>query len=310
MHKKTGVLMTENNKSINLSLPYQPPYVWDDMVDFLAQRAVEGVESVVDGEYRRTVTIPSGEKVHQGWITVANAPKTNSLSITMTPSLAPVSSQVINRVSHLFDTSRDPVEIYDKLKIMNQVSPDMCVPGTRVPGSFDPFEISTRAILGQQVTVKAARTLASRLASTFGGNFKTPFEELNMVFPHANTIYKLDAPIEDRLGPLGITGAKARAIYALAKALVTGVVSFSPNADPLEEMEKLLTLPGFGPWTVQYIGMRAFGWPDAFPHTDYGVKKALGGLKPQAILDISEDWKPWRSYATINLWYSLKKGGN
>jgi len=275
----------------------------------LAKRAVTGVENVASGVYRRTVTISRGETVLRGWISVVNMPKTNSLSITLAPALMPVLSQVLLRIRCLFDINCNPSEIYEKLKIMNKFSLDICIPGMRLPGCIDPFEISVRAILGQQVTVKAARTLAMRLAVVFGDKVETPFEELSVTFPGPNTIYKLKAPIENHLGPLGITGARARSIYALAEALVTGSISFSPSADPLKEMDKLRRIPGLGPWTVQYIGMRAFGWPDAFPHTDHGVKTVFSGIKPQDILNLSQAWKPWRSYATLNLWNALKERG-
>jgi AraC family transcriptional regulator of adaptative response / DNA-3-methyladenine glycosylase II len=308
--RKIGTTMTENNGEITLSLGYRPPYAWDELIDFLAKRAVPGVENVANGVYRRTVTISRGETFHRGWISVANMPKTNSLSITLAPALMSVLSQVLLRIRCLFDVNCNPSEIYEKLKIMNKISPDICIPGMRVPGCFDPFEISARAILGQQVTVKAARTLAMRLAAAFGDKVETTFEELSVTFPGPDTIYNLKSPIENHLGPLGITGARARSIYALAEALVTGSISFSSSADPLKEMEKLRKIPGLGPWTVQYIGMRAFGWPDAFPHTDHGVKKAFPGIKPQDILNLSQAWKPWRSYATLNLWNSLKKEPN
>jgi AraC family transcriptional regulator of adaptative response / DNA-3-methyladenine glycosylase II len=167
--------------------------------------------------------------------------------------------------------------------------------------------MSVRAILGQQITVKAARTLAMRLATTFGDKIDTPFEELAFTFPRPDKICILEVPVEKHLGPLGIIGARARSILALAEALAAGSITFSHSVDPENEMAKLLKLPGFGPWTVQYIAMRALGWPDAFPNTDYGVKKALPGMTPQAILELSQTWSPWRSYATITLWNSLEK---
>ena len=188
---------------------------------------------------------------------------------------------------------------------MNELAPGICVPGIRVPGCFDPFEMSVRAILGQQVTVKAAGTLAARLANVFGEKMESPFEGLSFAFPRPERICALAGPIEDHLGPLGITGARARSILAFAAALTTNSITLSYSADPADEMEKLRKLPGFGPWTVEYIAMRALGWPDAFPHTDYGVRKALPDQTPQEILTLSQSWSPWRSYATILLWNSL-----
>jgi len=190
---------------------------------------------------------------------------------------------------------------------MNALAPDMCLSGIRLPGCFDPFEISVRAVLGQQVTVRAARTLAMRFAHAFGEEIITPFEKLQYVFPPPEVISNLEQPVENILGPLGITGVRARSIFALARAIQTGTIDFSATADPETELPKLSKLPGFGPWTVQYVGMRAFGYPDAFPHTDYGIKKALEGLTEKEILSKSLKWKPWRSYATLLLWNSLKK---
>ncbi|ATW23581.1 DNA-3-methyladenine glycosylase 2 family protein [Candidatus Formimonas warabiya] len=302
-----GKNVPENQEGITLPLGYRPPYAWDQLISFLAARAVPGVESVRDGVYRRTVTIQNGEASYQGWVSVANMPKKNSLSVTLAPVLLPVLSRVLARIRGLFDVNSSPLEISEKLTIMNALVPDICMPGIRLPGCFDPFEMSVRAVLGQQVTVQAARTLAMRFAAAFGKKILTPFEELNVTFPGPDLIYGLEAPIENHLGPLGITGARARSIFALAEALVTGSISFSQRADPEQEMEKLLKLPGFGLWTVQYIGMRALNWPDAFPHTDYGVKKALFGMTPKEILDVSQAWRPWRSYATITLWSSLEK---
>ncbi|WP_434509870.1 DNA-3-methyladenine glycosylase 2 family protein [Desulfitobacterium sp. AusDCA] len=300
--------MTENQETITLTLGYRPPYAWDELIEFFADRAIPGVELVKGGTYSRTVSIRNGNGLYCGWLSVANKPKMNSLSVTMCCSLLPVLPKILATIRKLFDLNCDPIEIYDKLSVLNELTPDICVPGLRLPGCFDPFEISVRAILGQQITVKAARTLAMRFAHAFGRTIVTPFEELRYTFPAAETIFNLERPIENRLGSLGIIGARARSIFALAEAIETGSLRFTSSAEPETELEKLLKLPGFGPWTVQYIGMRAFSWPDAFPHTDYGVKKALAHLAEKEILDKSQAWKPWRSYATLNLWNSLKAG--
>jgi AraC family transcriptional regulator of adaptative response / DNA-3-methyladenine glycosylase II len=188
---------------------------------------------------------------------------------------------------------------------MNDIRPDLCVLGARVPGSFDPFEMAVRAVLGQQTTVKGARTLAARLVVTYGVPIETGIEGLTHVFPSPEEILALDGPISNHLGPLGITGARANTIFELARALVQEEVDFNFCARPETEVQKLMTIPGIGTWTAQYIAMRAMGWPDAFLHTDYGVKKALEPRTPKEILDLAEAWRPWRSYATINLWNDL-----
>lgn len=303
--RKSGNHMSPDQQEIQLFLGYRPPYDWDSLVSFLADRAIPGVESAADGVYRRTVAIKNGDVLCRGWFSVSNVPGKNSLCVTIAPELFPVLTRVLAKVKNLFDTDCNPAEVYEKLTVMNKVAPGTFTAGIRLPGCFDPFEMSVRAILGQQITVKAARTLAMRLAEALGDEITTPFDELRYIFPSPEKIQGLAGPVEDHLGPLGITGARARSIYALAHALITGEITLSHYADPEVEMKKLLQLKGFGPWTVQYVGMRALGWPDAFPHTDYGVKKALPGLTPAGILELSQSWRPWRSYATIALWNSL-----
>jgi AraC family transcriptional regulator of adaptative response / DNA-3-methyladenine glycosylase II len=293
-------------EGITLFLGYRPPYEWETLLSFLAGRAVPGIESVADGSYRRTVAVQSGNKTHRGWLSVINLPQKNSLAVTLSPTLLPVLSKVLFRVRSFFDVNCNPQEIFEKLSAMNRLAEGLYVPGIRLPGSFDTFEIAVRAILGQQISVKAARTLTMRFAAAFGRSIDTPFQELIRTFPAPETICALARPVEDQLGALGITGSRARSISSLAKALTQGHVRLSPHvANPAAEMEKLLEMPGFGPWTVQYLAMRALVWPDAFPHTDHGIKKALHGLSDAEILDLSETWRPWRSYATIALWNSL-----
>ncbi len=305
--RKVGSSMPENRGRITLFLGYRPPYAWDKLISFLAARAVPGVESVVENTYRRTVVIKKAETLYYGWVSISNIPKKAVLSVTLALSLLPVLSQVLAKIKYLFDVTCRPMEIFEKLMTMNKLSPDMCVPGIRVPGCFDPFEMSVRSVLGQQITVKAARTLAARFAAAFGEKIVTPFAELAFTFPQSDRIYALGIPIENHLGPLGIIGTRARSIFALAEALETGAIVFSHGADPEQEMEKLLKLPGLGPWTVQYIAMRVLGWPDAFLSTDYGVKKALSHMTPPEILTLSQAWSPWRSYATITLWNFLEE---
>jgi len=300
----------EDNDGITLSLEYRPPYAWNELLSFLTARAIPGVESVAHDTYRRTAAVKKGETVHYGWISVSNRPRHDSLSVTVAPSLLPVLPQVLARTRHLFDVDCNPSHVYEKLVTMNRLASDICVPGIRLPGCFDPFELSIRAVLGQQVTVKAARTLAMRLAQTFGRTLETPLAGLSVTFPLPDEILALEGTIEDHLGPLGITGARARSIRSLAEALVTGSVTLSPHADPGSEMVKLLKLPGFGPWTVQYIAMRALAWPDAFPHTDHGLKKALTGMSPDVMQALAQTWSPWRSYATVTLWNFLGNGLN
>lgn len=300
-------LKSKSTTGITLFLGYRPPYQWETFLDFLSTRAIPGVESVDGQAYRRTAEIKKGATIYRGWFEVVDCAAKHALSVTLSPSLLPVLPQILARVRRLFDVACDPHEIAQSLQSLDQILPGTHLLGVRLPGCFEPFEMSVRAVLGQQVTVKAARTLAMRMASAFGTPIETPYQDLNVTFPDPERICALEQPVADHLGPLGITGARARCIRGLAEAMLDGQVSFAHSADPEIEMNKLLALPGFGPWTVEYIGMRAFGWPDAFPHTDYGVKKALVGRTPAEILQLSQQWRPWRSYATMLLWRSLSQ---
>lgn len=291
---------------ITLRLGYRPPYGWDSLAVFLGGRAIPGVEAVTDGVYRRTASVREGTTVYHGWIAVRHEEKKRALAVTLSPALLPVIAKVLARVRNLFDLDCDPDEIAETLSCMNAVKPGLFIPGTRLPGCFDGFEMAVRAVLGQQITVKAARTLAARFARAFGAPVPTPFAELTHAFPTPEAVCGLDGPVESHLGPLGIIRARARSILALATAMRDGHIALTPSADPVRETDRLLALPGFGQWTTQYIAMRALGWPDAFPHTDYGVKKALDNPPPADILALAESWRPWRSYATVNLWNSLR----
>jgi AraC family transcriptional regulator of adaptative response / DNA-3-methyladenine glycosylase II len=309
LRKETRAKGGPGLSGITLYLGYRPPYRWEDILDFLAGRAIPGVEVVTNGVYTRTVSLQGEKGQCRGWISVSHAEKKNALAVTASSSLLPVLTKVLAGVRHLFDLRCDPAVIFERLSVMNDITPGLCLPGTRVPGCFDAFEMAVRAILGQQVTVAAARTLAGRVAASLGTPIETPVPGLTHTFPAPADICALGDSPADVLGPIGVTGVRARAIAALARGLTSGELDLSLGADPEEQMKKLLALPGFGPWTVQYVAMRALGWPDAMLETDYGVKKALEGLSPKEILALAEEWRPWRSYATLSLWNSLKNGG-
>lgn len=291
---------------INLALGYRPPYQWEAMLDFLASRAIPGVEAIHKNTYARAVLLagPDGN-AHPGWIRVSHLPKKRSLNVEASASLLPVLPQVLARVRHLFDLGCDPQAVHEGLRAMNDLAPGMQVLGTRLPGSFDPFEMAVRAVLGQQITVGAARTLAARMVAQYGTPVPAAVAGLSCTFPSPERILGLAGDIESHLGPLGIIRTRARTIHALAQALATRQIDFGPGAEPAREVEKLLALPGIGPWTAQYIAMRAMAWPDAFLPTDFGIKKALAPRTPRQISELALAWQPWRSYAAINLWNSL-----
>ncbi len=304
--RKQGSKAKESGESFTLTLGYRPPYQWRQMIGFLAGRAIPGVEAVNDDGYARTVHYADGERAHVcGWLRVEHRPQKNALAVTVNSALLPALPRVLARVRNLFDLHCCPDAIYETLSGMNAVKSGLCVPGTRLPGCFEPFEMAVRAVLGQQITVKGASTLAGRLAEAFGRPVETGLDGLTRSFPTAQDIAALDGDIADHLGPLGITRTRANTILALARKMMSGEIDFTSCAKPEAEIEKLTLIPGVGDWTAQYIAMRAMGWPDAFPHTDYGVKKALAPRSGDEILKMAEAWRPWRGYATINLWNSL-----
>lgn len=177
--------------------------------------------------------------------------------------------------------------------------------GIRLPGCFNTFEMAVRAILGQQISVKAAGTLAARIVSAYGTPVWTGIAGLTHLFHPTQEILALGGAIENALGSLGVTSAKSRAIYDLGLALANKQINLNLFAQPEEEMKKLTSIRGIGNWTARYIAMRAMGWPDVFLETDLGVKKALKTHTTQELLVLAESWRPWRSYATINLWNTL-----
>ena len=175
-------------------------------------------------------------------------------------------------------------------------------PAIRVPGAFDGFEVAVRAILGQQITVAAARTVAGRFAAALGDPVDTPFDGLTTVFPTAGRV--ADTPVS-LIARLGMPGVRAHAVVALARSVANGDLMLMPNSNIEATLERLRALPGVGEWTAQYIAMRVLAWPDAFLDTDHAVMKALGEKNSRRVLEAAEAWRPWRAYAVMHLWNSL-----
>lgn len=291
---------------ITLALGYRPPHPWAEMLRFFAGRAIAGVEAVRDGEYMRTVRLQNAEGAPvYGWVRVGHGPGKNALSVTISEGLLPVLAQVLARIRHMFDLYCDPDAVYETLRTMNDIRPGLCTLGTRVPGCFQPFEMAVRAVLGQQITVKAASTLAARIVQNYGSQIQTGIEGLTHIFPLPEDILALGEDIGEHFGVLGVTSARSHTIYELARASAQGEIDLDLPARPEEEMIKLMKIRGIGSWTAQYIGMRAMEWPDAFLETDAGVKKALQPYTSKELLKMAEEWRPWRSYATVNLWNTL-----
>ncbi|HEV7611094.1 MAG TPA: AlkA N-terminal domain-containing protein [Steroidobacteraceae bacterium] len=285
-------------EGLHCQLEFRPPFAWDKLLDYLRLRAIPGVEMADLTHYRRTVGIDA----HQGWIAVSVGKKSNALNVEISPSLAPVIGAVIARVKRLFDLGALPDAVGEYLSqdplLANVVRR---IPGLRVAGAFDGFELAVRAILGQQVSVKGATTLAGRWAQAFGAQIATPYPELNRLTPVAQHMASVTA---HEISALGIVGARARCLALLAPAVLERkvILSFAPNVE--EQIEALMRLPGIGPWTAQYIAMRALHWPDAFPSGDLMLMRAANANHRQ-LQNLAEKWRPWRAYATHYLWQSL-----
>lgn len=267
------------------------------MLRFLAARSLKGVESVRDDAYLRTVRL--GE--HAGWISVRNEPTGSSLIVEASPSLAPVLPELLERLRHVFDVSANPAIIGAHLAKHALLADSIARrPGLRVPGAFDGFELAVRAILGQQVTVKAATTIAGRFANAFGDAIDTPFAELTHLSP---TSRRIAAASVSEIASLGIIQTRARSIVAIAEEIESGRLVLEPGAHPSAVIARLVTLPGIGAWTADYIAMRALRWSDAFPRGDIALRNALGRVTAARAESLSQEWRPWRSYATLHLWF-------
>ena len=276
-------------------LPYHPPLAWDELLHHFAGRALHGVEVRNGDLYRRVLRV--GHAV--GVVSVSPIVGKDALAVTLSPTLSPFADTVLAQAAQTFDTAADTTAIVETL---GDLAADC--PGLRVPGAFDPFELLVRAILGQQVTVAAAATIAGRFAVAFGTPVETGYDGLTHVFPTPERVLEEN---EDSIAAKGIIGSRARSILALANAVTTGAVSLTPaRSEIAATCTALKTLPGIGQWTAQVAAMRAFGDPDAFPHTDLGIYQALGTKNPKETLARAEAWRPFRSYATLHLWRSLR----
>jgi AraC family transcriptional regulator of adaptative response / DNA-3-methyladenine glycosylase II len=287
----------EASPGLCCQLEFRPPLAWQPLLEYLRLRAIPGVESVDATHYRRTVEIGT----RRGWIAVSLARSGVALDLELAPSLAPVIGAVILRVKNLFDLDAVPDAVHELLSKDPVLAPSVRrLPGLRVPGAFDGFELAVRAVLGQQISVKAATTLAGRWAHAFGAEIVTPYVDLNRLTPAVERMAEVDP---QELAALGVLRSRARSIAALAAAVGERRVSLSA-ADTHEQIENLLRLPGIGEWTAQYIAMRALHWPDAFPGTDLMLIRAAN-LNKRALLSRAQAWRPWRAYATHYLWQSL-----
>jgi AraC family transcriptional regulator of adaptative response / DNA-3-methyladenine glycosylase II len=282
--------------TLAFELAYRPPYDWDGMLDFLRTRAIAGVEHVGADTYARSIAVAHRGTIHKGSIEVRRARRRHALAIAVSPSLARAVPAVLSRVKHAFDLACDPAVVAAALGELA-----VAHPGLRVPGACDPFELAMRAVVGQQISVRGARTLLARMAETFGESVAGASGGIARLFPSAEQLAEVEVAAIARIGmPL----ARARTIVALARAIADGSLTLQPESDVEATIERLTAIPGIGAWTASYIAMRALRWPDAFLEGDLGVRRALGVDRPAQALARAEAWRPWRAYAVIHLWRS------
>ena len=261
--------------AIELKLQYRPPYNWDAFMAFVGPRAIAGVEEARDGFYRR------------GEVAVRHNSEGNCVIASIGPSSARKLRSITEKIRFFFDLRANTQEIEAHLVKSAILKPIVRRhAGIRLPGCWDPFEMAVRAILGQQITVKGASTLAGRLAAQFGG-------------------IQDDVLAEADLRSIGLTKARAETIRAFSRAVAGGQIRFDAGVPSSEMMGRMCELPGIGPWTANYIAMRCLGDPDAFPASDHGLLRATG-ISARRLEEAAEAWRPWRSYAVMYLWESLR----
>ncbi|MEP6731821.1 MAG: AlkA N-terminal domain-containing protein, partial [bacterium] len=296
---------TERSDSVRLTLSYRPPLAFDALLAFLGARAAPAAESIHDGVYARTLSV--GE--HSGVIRVSKphprSDRTQSgatlpvLHLDVSASLLPVLLAVTARVRRLFDLDAEPEKIASHLTSCGFGPIRGEQRGLRVPGAADAFELAIRAILGQQVSVKGASTLMSRFTEMFGEAIVTDHPQLTRLAATAERVAQSNAA---SIAKIGLPLARATTIHALAVQVASGSLLIEPEADVRVLTRQLLELPGIGPWTAEYIVMRAVHWPDAFPASDLVLRRVAGNLTSAKLMRAAEQWSPWRSYAAIHLW--------
>jgi AraC family transcriptional regulator of adaptative response / DNA-3-methyladenine glycosylase II len=291
---------TAGAAGVTVRLPYKPPYDWAAMIGFLAARAIPGVEAVSPGRYARTLSVDGAT----GVVVVTPGHGDALVAEIRFPKLKALPA-VIARIRRVFDLTADPGLIGAHLSLDPRLAPLVAArPGLRAPGAWDGFEMAVRAILGQQITVTAARNLAAKLVATYG----EPIEDasaaklgLSRVFPTPQRLVGAD------IAALGMPQARGAALEALARTVAADPTIFTPRADLESAIAALSALPGIGAWTAQYIALRELREPDAFPHADIGLLRAMAdetGVRPsaEALLQYSQRWRPWRAYAAQHLW--------
>jgi len=277
-------------------LRFRPPYQWQRMLAFLAPRATPGVEAVEAGMYRRSISLDGGH----GWFEVSLDEPNHSLALNVHFPDTRALFLICERVRSMFDLNADWMAIFSALRTSPVLSRRVdAAPGLRVPGCWDGFELTVRTIIGQQISVKGATTLAGRLVREFG---KSPGFAGSGPLGLAYTFPTPDLLAEANLTRAGLTKARAETIRALARAVSDRRISFDGVVDSDAFQAKLCEIPGIGKWTAQYVAMRALGDPDAFPSSDLGLLRATGLSSFRDLEGLAEAWRPWRAYGAMYLW--------
>ncbi len=284
--------------TLSLRLAYRQPFDAHSVFGFIGPRAVPGVEHHDGSTYRRSLRLPHGTGV------MALTPADGHLACTLRLEHLDDLTAAVARARRLGDLDADPVAIDGQLGANELLGPLVAAtPGRRVPGTVDGAELAVRAVLGQQVSVAGARTLAGRLARDIGEPLAVPDGEVTHLFPSAAAIAAIDP------ARLAMPNARKRALVGLCAALADGTVAIDPGADRADLDARLQALPGIGPWTTAYVALRALGDPDAFMPSDLGVRHALERLGRSgdraSATALAERWRPWRSYALMHLWATL-----
>jgi AraC family transcriptional regulator, regulatory protein of adaptative response / DNA-3-methyladenine glycosylase II len=283
--------------TITLKLPFDPPYPWATTIAWLARRAITGMESIDGDGYHRLITLNG----HQGTVKIRPDSELPCLLATISFPQLELLGQIVARLNRLFDLHANIGMIADHLRTDPVLIPAIDYrSGVRIPGCWDTFELSVRAILGQQVSVAAVTTLARRLVATYGEPAIQPTPNLDRTFPSPVVLATAD------LTQIGVTKPRAKAISSLAAAIELDPALLQLDRGLEDTVERLCRLPGIGPWTAQYIAMRALGEPDAFPATDLALVRAMNKLGESTTKETlnarSQSWRPWRAYAAMYLW--------
>jgi AraC family transcriptional regulator of adaptative response / DNA-3-methyladenine glycosylase II len=296
-HKTHPHQKTVAEDALTLRLAYRPPFAFDEMLAFLKKRAIPGVERIHADSYERA----HGPAHNSTWIRVTANPEKSELRLEISKVDPREIPDIVKRVRRLFDLDADIHAAHAILYSDPFLAKGICKrPGLRVPGGWDPFEITVRAILGQQVSVAAATTFASRIVQQFGEIREDAVSGLDRVFPVPEQL--VNAPMEN----IGVTKSRAVTLRAVAAAIMDQRLDFRAGQSLESFVEHMIALPGIGTWTAQYVAMRALNYPDAFPAGDLGVQRILGNghrLSERQTEERSQQWRPWRAYAAMHLWH-------